>query len=169
MLHPRISKPDLAPEPHCSFQRWIDYSSPQERVHADRTPAYSSIVQCHDDRCSRHDPHSAHPDSRSRSSRQRQRRDAAGEGQRLCLSCHGPTAIGPFADSILAHTHHKSDSAGNQCVACHMPLIEETLKDVKSARAYVPLHHPPRRHRRQRSAPVHTLPHGQDLSGPNKT
>jgi predicted CXXCH cytochrome family protein len=50
----------------------------------------------------------------------------------LCLSCHGPNApIGPFADSISAHTHHKPDSAGSQCIACHMPLIEETLKDVK--------------------------------------
>jgi predicted CXXCH cytochrome family protein len=54
------------------------------------------------------------------------------KGNALCLSCHGPNApIGPFADSISAHTHHKSDSAGSQCVACHMPLIEETLKDVR--------------------------------------
>jgi len=37
----------------------------------------------------------------------------------------------PFADSIPAHTHHKLDSAGSQCVSCHMPLIEETLGSVK--------------------------------------
>jgi predicted CXXCH cytochrome family protein len=54
------------------------------------------------------------------------------KGNALCLSCHGPNApIGPFAETIPAHTHHKPDSTGSQCVACHMPLIEETLKDVK--------------------------------------
>ena len=53
------------------------------------------------------------------------------KGNALCLGCHGPNApIGPFADSISAHTHHKLDSAGSQCVSCHMPLIEETIKDV---------------------------------------
>jgi predicted CXXCH cytochrome family protein len=52
-------------------------------------------------------------------------------GNALCLSCHGPNApIGPFAETISAHTHHKPDSTGSQCVSCHMPLIEETLKDV---------------------------------------
>jgi predicted CXXCH cytochrome family protein len=54
------------------------------------------------------------------------------KGNALCLSCHAANApIGPFASNISAHTHHKSDSTGSQCVACHMPLIEETLKDVK--------------------------------------
>jgi predicted CXXCH cytochrome family protein len=54
------------------------------------------------------------------------------KGNALCLSCHGPNAAtGPFADSISGHTHHKPDSAGSQCVSCHMPLIEETLGDVK--------------------------------------
>jgi len=54
------------------------------------------------------------------------------KGNALCLGCHGPNSpIGPFADSISAHTHHKPDSAGSQCVSCHMPLIEETLGTVK--------------------------------------
>jgi hypothetical protein len=54
------------------------------------------------------------------------------KGNALCLSCHGPNApIGPFAESISAHRHHKPDSTGSQWIACHMPLIEETLKDVK--------------------------------------
>jgi predicted CXXCH cytochrome family protein len=54
------------------------------------------------------------------------------KGNALCLGCHGPNSpIGPFADSIPAHTHHKLDSVGSQCVSCHMPLIEETLGDVK--------------------------------------
>ena len=53
-------------------------------------------------------------------------------GNALCLTCHGPNAqTGPFAASIEAHTHHKPDSKGSECVACHMPKIEETLGDVK--------------------------------------
>lgn len=53
-------------------------------------------------------------------------------GNSLCLGCHAPNAqIGPFASSIEAHSHHKANSAGSQCVSCHMPQIEETLGDVK--------------------------------------
>jgi hypothetical protein len=44
---------------------------------------------------------------------------------------HGPnTQNGPRAASIEEHTHHKASSAGSQCVACHMPKIEETIADV---------------------------------------
>jgi len=49
----------------------------------------------------------------------------------LCLECHGPRSPnGPHAASIEQHTHHKSGSSGNECVACHMPRIEQTLADV---------------------------------------
>ena len=49
----------------------------------------------------------------------------------LCLDCHGPTSPnGPRAVSIEAHTHHKAGSPGNECIACHMPKIEQTLADV---------------------------------------
>ena len=45
--------------------------------------------------------------------------------QTLCLGCHGPSSPnGPRATTIEAHTHHKAESAGSQCVACHMPAIE---------------------------------------------
>ena len=51
--------------------------------------------------------------------------------QHICLDCHGPnTANGPHAPTIEAHTHHKSGSAGSECVACHMPKIEQTIADV---------------------------------------
>jgi predicted CXXCH cytochrome family protein len=50
---------------------------------------------------------------------------------RICLDCHGPnTANGPHAPSIEAHTHHRADSAGSECIACHMPKIEQTIGDV---------------------------------------
>jgi predicted CXXCH cytochrome family protein len=49
----------------------------------------------------------------------------------LCLQCHGPNSPnGPRAASIEAHTHHAAASAGNECVACHMPKIEQEIADV---------------------------------------
>jgi len=49
----------------------------------------------------------------------------------LCLDCHGPNSPnGPRAKTIEAHTHHKAGSAGSECIACHMPPIEQTLGDV---------------------------------------
>jgi predicted CXXCH cytochrome family protein len=49
----------------------------------------------------------------------------------ICMACHGPnTPNGPRAASIEEHTHHKPDSTGSQCVACHMPKIAQTIADV---------------------------------------
>ncbi len=49
----------------------------------------------------------------------------------LCLDCHGPNSPnGPHAPTIAAHTHHAPDSAGSDCIACHMPKIAQTLGDV---------------------------------------
>ena len=49
----------------------------------------------------------------------------------VCMDCHGPnTQNGPHAATIEAHTHHKPDSPGSACTACHMPKIEQTLGDI---------------------------------------
>lgn len=49
----------------------------------------------------------------------------------MCLECHGPNSPnGPRGSSMEAHTHHKAGSAGNECVNCHMPKIEQTMGDV---------------------------------------
>ena len=49
----------------------------------------------------------------------------------LCLTCHGAMSPnGPRAASIAQHTHHAAGSAGSDCVACHMPKIEQTIADV---------------------------------------
>ena len=32
--------------------------------------------------------------------------------------------------TLEQHTHHKADSAGSECIACHMPKIAQTLGDV---------------------------------------
>jgi predicted CXXCH cytochrome family protein len=51
--------------------------------------------------------------------------------KQLCLTCHGPNSPnGPHAASIEAHTHHRADSTGSECIACHMPKIEQTIADV---------------------------------------
>jgi predicted CXXCH cytochrome family protein len=49
----------------------------------------------------------------------------------MCLECHGPNSPnGPHAATIETHTHHQAGSAGNECVACHMPKIAQQLADV---------------------------------------
>ena len=51
-------------------------------------------------------------------------------GDRMCLECHGPQSPnGPRAVSVEAHTHHLPGSPGSDCLACHMPRIEQTLPD----------------------------------------
>ena len=46
----------------------------------------------------------------------------------LCLECHGPKSPnGPREATLAEHTHHKEGSAGSECIACHMPKIEQTL------------------------------------------
>jgi predicted CXXCH cytochrome family protein len=52
----------------------------------------------------------------------------------VCSSCHGVnTQNGPHAPSIEVHTHHALNSPGSQCVACHMPKIEQTVANVNVA------------------------------------
>ncbi len=38
---------------------------------------------------------------------------------RQCTGCHASKGLAPEA-----HSHHKPDSAGNSCVACHMPYLQ---------------------------------------------
>lgn len=48
----------------------------------------------------------------------------------LCLTCHNEhTPNGPAMDAV-AHTHHPANSAGAQCVACHMPKVANQIADV---------------------------------------
>jgi tetratricopeptide (TPR) repeat protein len=39
---------------------------------------------------------------------------------RQCTDCHASKA-----EPIEAHTHHRADSPGSRCVACHMPYLQE--------------------------------------------
>ena len=50
----------------------------------------------------------------------------------LCLDCHGPLSLnGPRTGTIEEHTHHKKNSPGSSCIACHMPKIAIEIADVK--------------------------------------
>jgi predicted CXXCH cytochrome family protein len=50
---------------------------------------------------------------------------------KICLDCHGPgSRNGPREATLAEHTHHKDDSKGSECVACHMPKIEVTIPGV---------------------------------------
>ena len=49
----------------------------------------------------------------------------------VCGQCHAPGGPnGPRAKTLEAHTHHRAGSPGSECVACHMPKIEQTIGDV---------------------------------------
>jgi predicted CXXCH cytochrome family protein len=50
-------------------------------------------------------------------------------GNALCLSCHNRQNPAGLRGSVSEHTHHAENSPGSQCVACHMPRIEQTIKD----------------------------------------
>jgi predicted CXXCH cytochrome family protein len=50
-------------------------------------------------------------------------------GNDLCLNCHNEKNPAGLKGSVSDHTHHAENSAGSQCVACHMPHIETTIKD----------------------------------------
>ena len=67
-----------------------------------------------------HDPHGSDNDSMLRK-----------PASLLCLDCHGSgSPNGPRSTTIEAHTHHRAGSAGNECIACHMPKIAQTISDV---------------------------------------
>ena len=70
-------------------------------------------------------------------------------GNALCLDCHGPNAqAGPHAPTIEAHTHHQPGSAGNECIACHMPKIAQTIAD-QNVRSHTFHFRNARRHQRR--------------------
>lgn len=50
-------------------------------------------------------------------------------GNELCLSCHTSDNPAGLHGTVPEHTHHAANSPGSQCTACHMPLIEQTIKD----------------------------------------
>jgi len=57
------------------------------------------------------------------------RANLARPGNALCLDCHTKDNAAGLYGTVAEHTHHAEGSAGSQCTACHMPKIEQTIKD----------------------------------------
>ena len=51
------------------------------------------------------------------------------KGNLLCLGCHTKQNPAGLKGTVSEHTHHAAASPGSQCIACHMPHIEQTIKD----------------------------------------
>ena len=51
------------------------------------------------------------------------------KGNAVCLTCHTKDNPAGLHGTIPEHTHHMANSAGSQCIACHMPKIAVTVKD----------------------------------------
>jgi predicted CXXCH cytochrome family protein len=102
-----------------SFTHFADGTAHKNRMQGNdftQSLMYARGVTCF----SCHDPHGSANDAMLR-------QPASG----ICLACHGPnTQNGPHAATIAAHTHHKPDSMGSRCIACHMPKIAQTIADV---------------------------------------
>jgi predicted CXXCH cytochrome family protein len=50
-------------------------------------------------------------------------------GNHVCLACHTAQNPAGLKGTTPEHTHHAANSPGSQCTACHMPRIEQTIKD----------------------------------------
>lgn len=50
------------------------------------------------------------------------------KGNALCLTCHTKENPAGLKGTVAEHTHHAESSTGSQCIACHMPHIEQTIK-----------------------------------------
>ena len=52
-------------------------------------------------------------------------------GSDVCLTCHRSNSPnGPRAATLEEHTHHGAGSTGSDCIACHMPKIEQTIANI---------------------------------------
>jgi predicted CXXCH cytochrome family protein len=49
-------------------------------------------------------------------------------GNALCLGCHTKGNPAGLKGTVSEHTHHRDKGPGSQCIACHMPQIEQTIK-----------------------------------------
>ena len=54
------------------------------------------------------------------------------DNNQLCLQCHtAPARLNAPVIDPTAHSHHTADSAGNRCVACHMPTTTFMQRDPR--------------------------------------
>ncbi len=51
-------------------------------------------------------------------------------GNAACTQCHTPTLQPGPRGTVEFHTQHAANSEGSKCVACHMPLVQQTIANV---------------------------------------
>jgi predicted CXXCH cytochrome family protein len=99
------------------FYQFADKTAHKNRMQGNdfvQSTMYHRELRCFD--C--HDVHSSEHES-----------NLIAEGNALCLMCHTRRNPSGLHGTVSEHTHHAADSAGSQCVACHMPAIEQTVRD----------------------------------------
>jgi predicted CXXCH cytochrome family protein len=99
------------------FYQFADLTAHKNRMQGNdfvQSNMYHRQIRCFD--C--HDVHSNQNESNLRE-----------KGNALCLGCHTRQNPAGLKGTVSGHTHHAENSTGSQCTACHMPLIEQTIKD----------------------------------------
>jgi predicted CXXCH cytochrome family protein len=102
-----------------TFTHWPDGSAHKNRMQGNdfvQSTMYHREIRCSD--C-----HEVHSNQNVAS--------LVAKGNEVCLKCHEASAenAAGLRGTVAAHTHHAENSAGSQCVACHMPKIAQTIKD----------------------------------------
>ena len=99
-----------------NFYQYADLTAHKNRMQGNdftQSVMYHRNLRCFD--C-----HEVHSDAPS---------NLRAQGNALCLKCHTADNPAGLKGTVPEHTHHAANSAGSQCVACHMPAIEQTIKD----------------------------------------
>ncbi|MGA9671285.1 MAG: cytochrome c3 family protein [Terracidiphilus sp.] len=99
------------------FYQYGDLTAHKNRMQGNdfvQSTMYHRQLRCFD--C--HDVHSGRYES-----------SLAAKGNALCLTCHNRQNPSGLRGTVSEHTHHAENSAGSQCAACHMPSIEQTIRD----------------------------------------
>jgi predicted CXXCH cytochrome family protein len=102
-----------------NFFQYADMTAHKNRMQGNdfiQSVMYHRELRCSD--C--HDVHSSANESNLKAA-----------GNALCLRCHAASMQNPagLKGTVAEHTHHADGSKGSECVACHMPRIEQTIKD----------------------------------------
>jgi predicted CXXCH cytochrome family protein len=99
------------------FYQYADRTAHKNRMQGNdfvQSTMYHRQLRCFD--C-----HEVHSDANPSNLKQK--------GNALCLFCHTAQNPAGLKGTVSEHTHHAANSRGSECVACHMPLIEQTIKD----------------------------------------
>ena len=80
----------------------------------------------------------------------------------VCLTCHGPKSPNGPHTARSSSTRITGRIAGNECVACHMPKIEQTIADVNVRSHTFRFITPTMTESSEDPEPLHGLPQGQD-------